>query len=56
MPVDRRTRPRGARPDAGRHPVRAGVLKAGIDYWSISPFEHRVLEAVGLARTGPALR
>ncbi|MFE2088585.1 phosphotriesterase [Streptomyces sp. NPDC059460] len=29
--------------------VRAGVLKAGIGYWSISPFEHRVLAAVGTA-------
>jgi phosphotriesterase-related protein len=35
-------------------PVRAGVLKAGIDYWSISPFERRVLQAVaaGHTRTG----
>ena len=32
-------------PDGG--PVRAGVLKAGIDYWSISAFERRVLDAVG---------
>lgn len=29
--------------------VRAGVLKAGIGYWSISPFEHRVLAAVATA-------
>lgn len=27
-------------------PVRAGLLKAGIGYWSITSFEHRVLEAV----------
>jgi len=27
-------------------PIRAGMLKAGIGYWSIAPFEHRVLEAV----------
>lgn len=27
--------------------VRAGVLKAGIDYWSISQFERRVIEAIG---------
>lgn len=35
-------------------PVRAGLIKAGIDYWSISSFEHRVLAAVGQAhrRTG----
>jgi 5-phospho-D-xylono-1,4-lactonase len=34
--------------------VRAGVLKAGIDYWSITPFQHRVLAAIGTAhrRTG----
>jgi phosphotriesterase-related protein len=30
---------------AGR-PVRAGLLKAGIGYWRITPFEHRVLAAV----------
>ncbi|MFC9534508.1 phosphotriesterase [Streptomyces sp. NPDC056975] len=29
--------------------VRAGVLKAGIGYWSISPFEHQVIAAVGAA-------
>jgi predicted metal-dependent phosphotriesterase family hydrolase len=33
-----------ARGPAG--PVRAGVLKAGIDYWSITPFARRVLAAV----------
>lgn len=33
----------------GESGVRAGLLKAGIGYWSISPFEHRVLEAVGAA-------
>lgn len=32
-------------------PVRAGLLKAGIGYWSISPFEHRVLEAVAAAHS-----
>ena len=31
---------------AGRSAVRAGVLKAGVDYWRISPFERRVLAAV----------
>jgi predicted metal-dependent phosphotriesterase family hydrolase len=30
-------------------PVRAGLLKAGIGYWSISAFERRVLEAVAAA-------
>jgi predicted metal-dependent phosphotriesterase family hydrolase len=33
----------------GEEPVRCGLLKAGIGYWSISPFEHRVLAAVGQA-------
>ena len=38
-------------------PIRAGVLKAGIDYWSISSFERRVIEAVGSAHreTGAAV-
>lgn len=30
-------------------PVRAGMLKAGINYWEIGVFEQRVLEAVSLA-------
>jgi 5-phospho-D-xylono-1,4-lactonase len=30
----------------GRDPVRAGMLKVGIGYWRISPFERRVLAAV----------
>lgn len=30
-------------------PLRAGMLKAGIDYWSVSAFERRVLEAVSVA-------
>ncbi|PSK96557.1 phosphotriesterase-related protein [Murinocardiopsis flavida] len=30
-------------------PVRAGLLKAGIGYWSISAFERRVLAGVGAA-------
>jgi phosphotriesterase-related protein len=40
--------------DPSGRPVRAGVLKAGIDYWSISEFERRVVTAVGAisARTG----
>src|SRR4051794_8620453 len=35
-------------------PVRAAVVKAGIGYWNISPFERRVLAAVGAChgRTG----
>ncbi|HYP44117.1 MAG TPA: hypothetical protein VEQ66_02845 [Propionibacteriaceae bacterium] len=35
-------------------PVRAGILKAGISYWSWTPFERRVLAAVAAAsaRTG----
>ncbi|WP_432571731.1 phosphotriesterase family protein [Kineococcus sp. SYSU DK005] len=31
------------------HPVRAGLLKAGVGYWRISPFEHRVLAATAAA-------
>jgi predicted metal-dependent phosphotriesterase family hydrolase len=30
-------------------PVRAGMLKAGIGYWRISRFEHRVLDAIAEA-------
>ena len=30
-------------------PVRAGMLKAGVGYWRINPFERRVLAAVGAA-------
>ena len=30
-------------------PIRAGVLKVGIDYWSIDDFAHRVIEAIGIA-------
>lgn len=29
--------------------VRAGIVKAGVGYWSITPFEHRVLAAAGAA-------
>jgi len=38
----------------GGQPVRAGILKAGIGYWSISTFERRVLAGVAEAhaRTG----
>lgn len=32
-----------------RKPVRAGMLKAGIDYWRISPFERTTLEALAAA-------
>lgn len=37
--------------------VRAGVIKAGIEYWSISPFSRRVLAAAAVAarRTGAPL-
>ncbi len=38
-----------SRTDPRRSPVRAGVLKAGIGYWEVRPFEHRVLEAVAAA-------
>lgn len=37
-------------PDGG--PVRAGMLKAGVGYWRISAFEHRVLGAVASAALG----
>jgi 5-phospho-D-xylono-1,4-lactonase len=51
--------PEAAEPAVGPdgEPVRAGLLKAGIDYWGISPFEQRVLEAVAAAhgRTGVAV-
>ena len=33
--------------DPDGRPVRAGVLKAALDYWRITAFEDRVLEAVG---------
>jgi phosphotriesterase-related protein len=38
-------------------PVRAGVVKAGVGYWSISTFEHRVLVAAAAChdRTGVAV-
>ncbi len=38
-------------------PVRAAVVKAGIGYWSITDFEHRVLAAVATTwhRTGAAV-
>ncbi|NAZ87844.1 aryldialkylphosphatase, partial [Kineococcus sp. T90] len=43
-------RGRGA-PARGPHgqPVRAGLLKAGVGYWRISAFEHRVLAATAAA-------
>ncbi|GAA2943121.1 phosphotriesterase [Microbacterium luteolum] len=44
--------PRAAGP--GGAPVRAGLLKGGVDYWRISPFEQATLLAVAVAhrRTG----
>lgn len=57
MPVaDDPARPAPAVTPSGE-PVRAGVLKAGIDYWMVTPFEHRVLEAIAGAhrRTGAAV-
>ena len=32
-------------------PVRAGLLKAGVGYWSITSFERETLEAVAIAQT-----
>jgi 5-phospho-D-xylono-1,4-lactonase len=42
---------------ASPQPARAAVVKAGIGYWSITTFEHRVLAAVAAAwhRTGAPL-
>lgn len=51
-----RDEPTGSQPALSpkANPVRAGVLKAGIGYWSIAAFERRVLDAVAdaHARTG----
>jgi phosphotriesterase-related protein len=33
----------------GRTAVRAGIVKTGIDYWAITPFERRVLDAAAAA-------
>ena len=38
-------------PDSALTDIRAGVLKAGIGYWSISSFERRVLDAVAISHT-----
>ena len=45
-PTDPTVRSRPSGPTG--EPVRAAVVKAGIGYWSISPFEHRVLAAVAV--------
>jgi phosphotriesterase-related protein len=46
-----RDQPTRAEPayDPNGRPVRAGVLKAGIDYWRITDFEHRVIASVAAA-------
>ncbi|KRE81785.1 phosphotriesterase [Arthrobacter sp. Soil763] len=36
---------------AGEAPVRAGLLKAGVGYWSITAFERRVLAAAAVAHS-----
>lgn len=41
--------PRADSRSAGLTGVRAGLLKAGVDYWSISPTADRVLAAIGQA-------
>lgn len=41
--------PAADEPGTARTDVRAGLLKAGIDYWSISVTERRVLAAIGQA-------
>lgn len=38
------------RPGAAVSPVRAGVIKAGLGYWRIAPFERRVLTATAAAQ------
>lgn len=47
--------PLAATPDGT--PVRAGILKGGIDYWRISPFERTTLDALAAAHrtTGAAV-
>ncbi|MGI8458803.1 MAG: phosphotriesterase family protein [Propionibacteriaceae bacterium] len=54
--VDRPAGADAARGPAGE-PVRAAVVKAGIGYWSITAFEHRVLAAVARCwrQTGAAV-
>ncbi|MBC7723682.1 MAG: aryldialkylphosphatase [Burkholderiaceae bacterium] len=49
MPVSDRPEgaPRSSAPDG--QPICAGLIKAGIGYWSISPFERTTLEAIGIA-------
>ncbi|MCS4274971.1 phosphotriesterase-related protein [Mycetocola sp. BIGb0189] len=48
---------RGVSAPFGASPVRAGMLKAGIRYWQIGPFERRALAAVARthAETGAAI-
>lgn len=46
--IDGPARGDAARTDAG-DPIRAGMLKAGADYWRISPFERQTLEVVAAA-------
>jgi predicted metal-dependent phosphotriesterase family hydrolase len=43
--------------DPDGRPVRAAVVKAGVGYWSVTAFEHRVLAAVATTwhRTGAAV-
>lgn len=38
--------PSAAPPPPADPPVRAGMLKVGIEYWAITPAEHRTLEAI----------
>jgi len=45
----RADRPERGGPALQPEPVRAGMLKAGVGYWRIDPFERRVLAAVGAA-------
>jgi 5-phospho-D-xylono-1,4-lactonase len=51
LPGDDLTDPPDAEParGPGGKPVMAGLIKAAVGYWSIPPFERRVLEAAGAA-------
>ena len=57
MPVVDGPEPAPAASGPSGEPVRAGVVKAGVGYWSVSAFEHRVLAAVAETwhRTGVAV-
>lgn len=57
MPVEDGPDPAEAALGPAGRPVRAAVVKAGVGYWSVTAFEHRVLAAVATTwhRTGAAV-